>query len=65
VLFSPFANGVADVLAKSLVLAHYETGIAAIFDRIEGVLQLLPDSPELGRVRHDLDGATRSVVVLR
>ncbi|HEV2335244.1 MAG TPA: RMD1 family protein [Stellaceae bacterium] len=26
---------VADVLAKSLVLAHYETGIAAIFDRIE------------------------------
>jgi len=26
---------VADILAKSLVLSHYETGIAGIFDRIE------------------------------
>jgi uncharacterized Rmd1/YagE family protein len=26
---------VADILAKSLVLAHYESGIAGIFDRIE------------------------------
>jgi required for meiotic nuclear division protein 1 len=39
---------VADVLAKSLVLAHYETGIAAIFDRIEPLAATLRKKGRIG-----------------
>src|SRR5580704_16499982 len=38
---------VADILAKSLVLSHYETRIADIFDRIEPLYMRLADEYEL------------------
>jgi plasmid stabilization system protein ParE len=36
-----------------------------VFERIDETLELLAESPLLGRVREDLDGAPRSFVVLR
>jgi required for meiotic nuclear division protein 1 len=39
---------VADVLAKNLVLAHYETRIAAIFDRIEPLAAMLRNKGRAG-----------------
>jgi len=61
---------IADVLAKSLMLAHYETRIAAAFDRIEPVADMLRRRGRLGiggrpllrqignalRVQHNLVG---------
>jgi toxin ParE1/3/4 len=48
-------------------LAH-QNGIAratAVFARIDETLELLAESPQLGRVRKDLEGEPRSFVVLR
>ena len=39
---------VADVLAKNLVLSHYETRVAAIFDRIEPLAQALRETGRAG-----------------
>jgi uncharacterized Rmd1/YagE family protein len=39
---------VADILAKSLVLAHYETRIADLFDRIEPLAVTLCDKGRAG-----------------
>lgn len=61
---------IADVLAKSLMLAHYETRIAAAFDRIEPIADMLRKRGRLGiggrvllrqigtalRVQHNLVG---------
>jgi required for meiotic nuclear division protein 1 len=38
----------ADILAKSLILAHYETRIAAAFDRIEPLAEILQRSGRAG-----------------
>jgi plasmid stabilization system protein ParE len=38
---------------------------AAVFDRIDEILQLLAMTPTLGRVRRDLDGGPRSFAVMR
>ncbi|HTQ34477.1 MAG TPA: RMD1 family protein [Stellaceae bacterium] len=45
---------VADVLAKSLVLGHYETRVAAAFDRIEPLAATLRDSGRPGARRKEL-----------
>jgi uncharacterized Rmd1/YagE family protein len=45
---------VADVLAKSLVLAHYETSVAAIFDRIEPLAASLRATGQSGASGRDL-----------
>ncbi len=45
---------IADVLAKSLVLAHYESGIADIFDRIEPVAATLRERGRGGAGGTDL-----------
>lgn len=45
---------VADVLAKSLVLAHYEAGIAAIFDRIEPLAATLRKKGRTGARSREL-----------
>ena len=45
---------VADILAKSLVLAHYETGIAAIFDRIEPLAATLRHKGRAGASSKEL-----------
>jgi len=45
---------VADVLAKSLVLAHYETRVAAAFDRIEPLAATLRKSGRPGARQKDL-----------
>jgi len=45
---------VADVLAKSLVLAHYETAIAAIFDRIEPLAAMLREKGRAGARSREL-----------
>ena len=42
---------IAEALAKSVVLAHYENTIAAVFDRIEPLAQNLNDHGRTGRVR--------------
>jgi len=39
---------VADVLAKNLVLSHYETRVAATFDRIEPLAQALRETGRAG-----------------
>jgi required for meiotic nuclear division protein 1 len=39
---------VADVLAKNLVLSHYETRVAAIFDRIEPLAKALRETGQAG-----------------
>src|SRR5262249_33006529 len=39
---------VADVLAKNLVLSHYEARVAAIFDRIEPLAQALRETGRAG-----------------
>jgi required for meiotic nuclear division protein 1 len=56
VIFVPDANVprlqvIAEALAKSVVLAHYENTIAAVFDRIEPLAQNLNDHGRGGRVR--------------
>lgn len=45
---------VADVLAKSLVLAHYETSVAGIFDRIEPLADSLRATGRSGATGRDL-----------
>ena len=45
---------VADVLAKSLVLGHYETRVAAAFDRIEPLAATLRDTGRPGARRKEL-----------
>ena len=45
---------VADVLAKSLVLGHYETRVAAAFDRIEPLAATLRDRGRPGARRKEL-----------
>jgi uncharacterized Rmd1/YagE family protein len=45
---------VADVLAKSVVLAHYEKNVAGSFDRIEPLAADLRRSGRAGRKAHDL-----------
>ena len=45
---------VADVLAKNLVLAHYETAIAAIFDRIEPLAARLRKTGRAGASSREL-----------
>jgi required for meiotic nuclear division protein 1 len=45
---------VADVLAKSLVLGHYETRVAAAFDRIDPLAATLRDSGRPGAQRKEL-----------
>lgn len=45
---------VADILAKSLVLAHYETAIAAIFDRIEPLAATLRNKGRAGASSKEL-----------
>ena len=45
---------VADMLAKSLILTHYETGIAGLFDRIEPLAVTLRDKGRAGAVGRDL-----------
>ena len=45
---------VADALAKSLVLAHYETRIAGIFDRIEPLAVALREKGRAGAAGADL-----------
>ncbi len=45
---------VADVLAKSLILAHYETRIAGIFDRIEPLAATLREKGRAGAAGADL-----------
>jgi uncharacterized Rmd1/YagE family protein len=42
---------IAEALAKSVVLAHYENTIAAVFDRIEPLAQNLNDHGRAGKVR--------------
>jgi uncharacterized Rmd1/YagE family protein len=42
---------IAEALAKSVVLAHYESTIAAVFDRIEPLAQNLYDRGGAGNVR--------------
>jgi required for meiotic nuclear division protein 1 len=42
---------IAEALAKSVVLAHYESTIAAVFDRIEPLAQNLNDRGRAGNVR--------------
>ena len=46
---------IAEALAKSVVLAHYESTIAAVFDRIEPLAQNLNDRGRGGRVRELLE----------
>jgi len=45
---------VADVLAKNLVLAHYETGIAALFDHIEPLAATLRKKGRSGASSREL-----------
>ncbi len=45
---------VADALAKSLILAHYETAIAGIFDRIEPLAATLREKGRAGAAGADL-----------
>lgn len=45
---------VADVLAKNLVLTHYETRVAAVFDRIEPLAATLRDTGRPGARRKEL-----------
>jgi required for meiotic nuclear division protein 1 len=45
---------VADVLAKNLVLAHYETGVAAIFDLIEPLAAMLRSKGRAGASSKEL-----------
>jgi required for meiotic nuclear division protein 1 len=42
---------IAEALAKSVVLAHYENTIAAVFDRLEPLAQNLNDRGRAGNVR--------------
>jgi uncharacterized Rmd1/YagE family protein len=42
---------IAEALAKSVVLSHYESTIAAVFDRIEPLAQDLNDGGRAGNVR--------------
>jgi uncharacterized Rmd1/YagE family protein len=46
---------IAEALAKSVVLAHYEVTIATIFDRIEPLAQDLSDRGRSGKVRELLE----------
>ena len=46
---------IAEALAKSVVLAHYESTIAATFDRIEPLAQNLYDRGRSGKVRELLE----------
>ncbi|HKP59917.1 MAG TPA: RMD1 family protein [Polyangiales bacterium] len=46
---------IAEALAKSVVLAHYESTIAGVFDRIEPLAQNLNDRGRGGRVRELLE----------
>lgn len=45
---------VADILAKSLVLARYETGIAGVFDRIEPLAETLRQKGRAGASSREL-----------
>lgn len=45
---------VADILAKSLILSHYETRIADIFDRIEPLAATLRESGRAGATSKEL-----------
>jgi uncharacterized Rmd1/YagE family protein len=46
---------IAEVLAKSVVLAHYESTIANVFDKIEPLAQNLNDHGRAGKVRELLE----------
>jgi uncharacterized Rmd1/YagE family protein len=46
---------IAEALAKSVVLAHYEDTIATIFDRVEPLAQDLSDRGRSGKVRELLE----------
>jgi uncharacterized Rmd1/YagE family protein len=45
---------VADAIAKSLILGHYETGIAGIFERIEPLAAALRERGRAGAAGADL-----------
>jgi uncharacterized Rmd1/YagE family protein len=50
----PVLQLVADILAKSLVLDHYEQQAAGAFDRIEPLAERMQNAGRLPRQAHDL-----------